>query len=108
MSHGRLLQLSPNTLFCDFVAEASTVPALVDGLVKLFRKQADQNVQPQATWQAHLLSKTLCTHPEAPFQLLDCMQPLFLADPMQLLWDHLNPFFSFSLLDHGPRGKWAS
>ena len=94
-------------------ADAVNVPPVVDGLVDLFKKQAVDGSQPAATWQAHLLSKTLCAHPEASYQLLHRIELLIseLGDngheTEPALWTHLRPFLSFCLLDHGHQGTKA-
>ncbi|KAK9905743.1 hypothetical protein WJX75_005520 [Coccomyxa subellipsoidea] len=92
-------------------SDAATVPPLVDGLVELFKKQAENGSQPIASWQAHLLSKTLSAHPEASYQLLHCIELLLLelgddvTETEPALWMHLRPFLSFTLLDYGPQGE---
>ncbi len=86
----------------------------MNGLVELFRQQANGSSQPQATWRAHLLSKTLCAHQDASYQLMECIDGLLLEinanfgqQYAHTLWMHLRPFLSYSLLDHGPQGALA-
>ena len=87
------------------------MPALVDGLVELFKKQAENGSRPIASWQAHMLSKTLSAHPEAAYQLLHCIELLLLelgddvTETEPALWRQLRPFLSFTLLDYGPQGN---
>ncbi|CAL8472221.1 g11763 [Coccomyxa elongata] len=93
-------------------SDSVRVPLLVNGLVELFRQQANGSSQPQATWRAHLLSKTLCAHQDASYQLMECIDGLLLEINANFgkqyagtLWIHLRPFLSYSLLDHGPQGE---
>ncbi|BDA47327.1 probable protein RST1 at N-terminal half [Coccomyxa sp. Obi] len=93
-------------------SDSVKVPLLVNGLVQLFRQQANDFSQPQATWRAHLLSKTLCAHQDAAYQLMECIDGLLLEINANYgmsyalnLWMQLRPFLSYVLLDHGPQGE---
>ena len=95
-------------------ADSAKVPLLVHGLVELFVRQANGSSQPQATWRSHLLSKTLCAHQDASYQLMEGIHGLLLEIDRSFctmrgcdLWMHLRPFLSYSLLDHGPQGSSA-